>query len=216
MAENDELTRQVISNKWFGGLDLVKGVSSADVDVIAWDSAGLCTMDKCPIITDCDRAFGIRDRIAREEEVPKCVVQATYLNTVHRMLVEEKGEKLSASDSVRIGLMVLPLFGQLIRFKLWEIGLGGDIIIGSDKGKIGIHPVYREMREVMKLINTIVRDMGRDTKLAIKRTAKRIMDGDPEYYELLYEDNPTENTGFEEEEIAQEPAEGEPKVKWFR
>jgi hypothetical protein len=114
---------------------------------IGWESINDCTNEDCPIQPRCP--FLKRG---------KCSVQVSYLNHFYDYLADKY---LTCEDDIlfQVGMMLMPLYGTLIKLKMIEASLTmGDISFTTNRG-YNIHPIYREIRETMKTI------VGVSTKL---------------------------------------------------
>lgn len=131
-----------------GYLEIRKGrIKSEDscVAFVSWDACMNCGED-CPIQGQC----------AKADVMGKCGLQKSYLNEVYKALVADLKTEITHQKVLIIGLKVLPLYTQLFKFKLLEYSLNNNITTFSKSG-IKIHPVYKEMRETIKLIVPLLR-----------------------------------------------------------
>jgi hypothetical protein len=94
---------------------------------------------------------------------------------------------LDASDTFKIGMQLIPLYSQLCRQKIVEKSVL-RLAYQDAKGVTRIHPIYKEMRETMKTISCLWKDMGfmatPDPKLpgGESKVAGRSGFGDPNHY----------------------------------
>ena len=81
---------------------------------------------------------------------------------------------------VRIGFELLPLYKMLFKFKVYEYCLA-DPTCPGDRNVLKMHPIYKEIRETVKTINQVWKDIngGRVGNLASDQH------GEPEFSEAL-------------------------------
>lgn len=157
------------------------------VRMFCWDFVGQC--DKtCGIRKRCVHlaGFGLK---APEMEMMKrtniCIVQKKYLDIIYETLMDDV-DKFSEQDSISLGLHLMPLYGHLIKMKIAEASMN-SLLIDSPGGKKSINPIYREIRETIRLISTLSKDFG------VKHGSKMLpnmdfVNGDPEYYDRMMRD----------------------------
>jgi len=146
-----------------------------------WDAVGPC-METC----------GLRETCTYDKSARKCKLQVMYLRTVLDIVLENLPNKESPSEYVltKVGLMLMPLFKQLITMKILEHALT-DPEIGED-GKVKIHPVYKEIRVIIKDIDNVLKELGMNRVQAAPAVgfnpfedAMPNMDGSAGYYENM-------------------------------
>jgi len=74
--------------------------------------------------------------------------------------------------------MLIPRYSHLVTFKILEFSLKGNVLTGRGT----VSPIYREMRETIKTINSILRELRIDPK-----SSSSFVNGDSDYYETLME-----------------------------
>lgn len=128
--------------------------------LVAWDSISSCNGENCPVgLKQCPYGRKLLQKMAEEKVSQKCLVQAKYLRLVYQNLVTSNTKKrlnqLDEMTMTNIGLLLLPLYGHLIKFKLVEASLSlNDTIV---QGKP--HPVYKAIRDTMTAIREACRDI---------------------------------------------------------
>ena len=125
--------------------------------VLRWDPATMCS-DRCPLDADCNskKRFG------------KCSVEVSYMNTIYSNLVNPNSDKgiadqLNDIELQRVGLHLIPLYHQLIKMKK-EAYAVRDISHVNKQGSIKIHPVFAEIREIIRCIAKEIKDLGINEK----------------------------------------------------
>uniref|UniRef100_A0A6H1Z8J4 Uncharacterized protein n=1 Tax=viral metagenome TaxID=1070528 RepID=A0A6H1Z8J4_9ZZZZ len=151
--------------------------------LVAWMPVQECKAKKCNLFSDCN--------FPKEG---KCALETTYLLNVFSLLISKReglGKDLSAWEMDWVGNIIMPLYHQLIRMK--KVAFNAPIVT-MGKFREEIHPIHREVRDV-------IREIGREMKE--KRIFERVRrkygtiglleggndligrlleEGDPDYY----------------------------------
>jgi len=113
----------------------------------------------------------------------RCGLRANYLRVVLKGL-EGKTKNIDSMDAMKISLLLIPLFMQLVDMKLflYDMGVNG-VMLGNR-----IHPVYAEIRSVIREINFMLKETG--VVESRKETAEFgenmvLLNGDNGYYDRL-------------------------------
>jgi len=136
----------------------------------AWDFAEECTGEDCPLYNICayKKYWHMKDDgQGRAGYTKKCMMQQRYLKNVLHAVVETMRQKkeVSTENMIRMGYQMLPLYAQLFKFKTYEYKLGpADVVYESEKGAKKAHPVYKEIREIVKSIEGIWNKIGAGIK----------------------------------------------------
>jgi len=161
--------------------------------LLRWDPVTRCSRDCC-VWDECQYAVCKRDGTG-------CLLEVWYLNHVYNAMLgnkQEMMEVLSDVDVARVGLHLMPLYHQLVRFKK-EAYRVKDLVVTTRKGEMRAHPIFREIREVIREIGRELKDMELDAKwrkrfqgvlkmegaLSVDDLMRR---GDPNFYDTLSED----------------------------
>lgn len=173
-----------------------------DLHLAVWDAVGVCTgnedsdEDRCPLHLDCPYLVVTNPNLLRlstggSTDPDKCVLQAKYLDYIYKSLVLDNRKHLDQHQVDSIGLHLLPLYGHLIKFKMIEFAVNNNVIVSSMKGLKAVHPIYKEIRETIKTIAAMWRDIGlREAKVTQPGNPDLealMLNGDPSYYEGLCE-----------------------------
>ena len=118
------------------GGELVKGKQ-----LYMWDAASPCKHTQC-------RIFEICPYVKQKD----CVVEKRYLHVAFNQIIVNHGEDLTESQLYRAGTLIIPLYAQLIKLKILELSVPSPLTYSS-KGDVKIHPVYKEIREIIQHIN---------------------------------------------------------------
>jgi len=147
--------------KTLGGTALNKGIIN-NIQLVMWDAVPECNED-CPIYDTCIYAANHHN---------KCDLRKQYTNKVLQNLSTACAE----ADEIKvhkIGFLLIPLYQQLITFKINSLNNQHQIFEGNR-----INPIFKEQREVIKLITTML------DSLEIGDGSGRLgKHGDPQYYE---------------------------------
>lgn len=130
-------------------LELRKGEVRDGIMLFGWDAVQNCHPSTCPV----------RDRCVTKKK-EKCVVQMQYLETVVGSILK-RYKYLDETTLFKIGMHLLPLYSHLCRLKILEMTRESvdDITYTTPKGMIVVHPVYKEIRETLKAIHVMWRDL---------------------------------------------------------
>jgi len=120
----------------------------------------------CPLYSECN--------YINENET--CILQKRYISTIIDTL-DKTVRKRDDVAALKMGFMILPVFQQLISFKMTAYSLGNNVMFGNK-----IHPVYKEIRETIKLANYLLDSV---TVLCSDDREMGFLDGDSSYYDAL-------------------------------
>ena len=153
-------------------LVLRKGVLFDDEDpdfkpitLYSWDVVPFCQFTKCPAFKYCDYNKGIDI---------KCAAHITYMKHVLQILVFNN-PMIDDMVVFRIGSELMPLYSMLFTFFLNQLGVEDSFWIKNNKPYV--HPVYKEIRETIKLISTARQKMGIPDSLNVNTSPKQIFGG---------------------------------------
>ena len=109
--------------------------------LIMWQSLMPCT-DHCQARDHCTFDHG---------KLERCQVQAEYLQDIFGVLCRRAHNAGIRNERVitDIGVHLMPLYSQLMRFLIEEYGVRNTFDM-DDKGRYHAHPVFREIRAVIK------------------------------------------------------------------
>jgi hypothetical protein len=137
-----------------GSQELRKGEIREGKQLVAWDCVQDCVPDVCPIGRKCLYA----ERSLSRKGGGRCALQVEYLQAFVDMIFTTY-RYLDDGDTYKVGMMLVPLYSQLCRQKIVEKGVE-QLAYEDAKGVTRIHPIYKEMRETMKTITTVWKEMG--------------------------------------------------------
>jgi len=164
-----------------GELNLDKGKIRKDVRLFAWDSIRVCNPDECPV-----------SHICTYIKQGRCAVLVQYIKVLYDSILSNY-KTLDDVSLFKVGMQIIPLYLQLAKLQLVEMGLHTPLQT-TEKGMMVAHPVYREIRETMKTISA----MWRDLEITInsfglvdpsRGSASDDLNGDPSYYDKMTKNN---------------------------
>ena len=178
-------------NVSFGKITLKKGLIDKGRHLVAWDSVPQCRKDECAAFDLCD--------FNKDND---CKVMAQYLKIIETTILGELD--LSEGELMRVGLHLIPLYRNLCKLKITELGVL-DPLSKNRYGNVSINPLYEQIKSHIVTIDGLWRAMGLDRKFkaASKKgepgpipSVEGIMEtgdepegdnltGDPNYYEKL-------------------------------
>jgi len=164
--------------------NISRGRTKTGNKVVSWDVLSYCLPDECPMREVCPY---------KKRPDVKCMVELKYVNAVYDLFIGANMEDMDALALNRAGLMLIPLYHQLVKLKIAAYGVRNPIIMLPNK-TITVHPVFKETREVMKTINSILKDTFKTAKPPkddipneFDPELERALEvGNPDKYEELY------------------------------
>jgi len=132
----------------FGTLSVSRGLHKGEKALFSWDITMDCTDTLCPATSLCEY-----------EREGKCKAMTLYLKGVTNVIIGGHIDDLSEAQLYRVGMHLMPLYRTLIKMKIEELGVG-RVVSSDDKGKFFSHPIYKEMREQIKLIEMMWKTIG--------------------------------------------------------
>lgn len=157
-----------------GTVNIVKGQTKGGLPVVMWDICPICDPDTCPIQEVCPYT-----------QTGKCTVRMKYLGHVYETLHGQ----VTTDDPMAlftIGFHMVPLYNQLVQFKMHEYG--ANVVCHTNNGKSYINPIFKEIRETIKAISSAMKEINPSLDRDLLRD--KITHGDDGYYESLFEDGP--------------------------
>lgn len=182
MHKKEDIKRQLNSIMREKGISLTGGYTGEALPMHIWESIGKCDPVRCPA----------RERCTFPDKFPstdKCHVQAQYLQTIYVALVKDYIHEMDEYKIAQIGFLLLPLYGHLIKFKIYELSVETHNMVKPGKGGYSVMPIYKEIRECIKGILSVSKDLfGASLKfnpsnvngIALEDT---MQNGDPTWYQ---------------------------------
>jgi hypothetical protein len=163
-------------------------------DCTAYDEKGLESIEdptqlakllagRCRIQHLCDFAKSENGR------VKKCGVQRAYISAVSDMIHHCFHVQIAKDEQLlfRVGMHLIPLYKTLCKLKMEELSVSNPVFL-TIRGDRKADPVYREIRETIKMIMACWKDIGlQGTELGAIPVNPR---GDTGYEDELFEEEP--------------------------
>jgi hypothetical protein len=195
-----------LNNQTFNSVTVYKG-KLGDIPIVSWDFISKCVGEQCGIYERCRYAQGegLQTFEKKYSNVLEkyCTTQKRYVDQVFKSLIYSNRDSLTIEDSIRLGLMVMPLFGHLIKLKIAEAGI--DQVISYHKEKLVINPVYKEIRETIKGIDSIMMNLGLERPELPDKDD--FVNGDPNYYDRMMDNEVGEESNNEQDQNSNEETE---------
>jgi hypothetical protein len=168
-----------------GSNTLQKGEVRDGMQLVAWDCIQECHPEECPIGRSC---LYSSESLASSDG--QCSLQRQYLQSFVDVILRTY-RYIDEGDMFRIGMHLVPLYSQLCRLKIVEKSVVNVTFI-DHKGVTRIHPIFREMRDTMKTITSLWREMGFQNTVNpsmpgedVNKYRGRSGYGDPDHYERI-------------------------------
>lgn len=135
-------------NNQFGSLSVARGREEG-LPLYEWAPVPLCNEEDCPLsarcpYTTCQKTY--------------CRVIKGIVSSASNNILNNHGLKLTNSQKNRVGQHLMPLYIALARMYVLEAGLLSPQI--QTKTGVKMHSVYREIRETLKSIDMIWKNIG--------------------------------------------------------
>lgn len=162
--------------------------------VLRWDPAAPCN-DACPIMDDCPYS-----------KKGRCTLEQMYMKNIFVNLINPDpnkgiGDQLNDVEQQRVGFHLIPLYHQLIKMKK-EAYAVQHVSHVNKRGSIKIHPVFDEIRKIIRDIAKEIKDLdingkwerkfgkaGAPMDLGTGVDVEELMEkGDPNFYSDISEE----------------------------
>lgn len=172
--------KRVISQQYdqvFGTMKVKRGKSPEGNQLWSWDALTPCTANNCPAATRCHY-------LSPDNDPPeKCQVMLKYLKASAQVILTNYEKNLDEGQLYRVGMHIIPLYRNLCRFKIYELGVR-SVVHTDDKGKRTVDPIYKEIREHIKLLEQMWKSVG-ITNAALPMPGDDDFNSDDNYYEEM-------------------------------
>lgn len=158
--------------KNIGSMEPSRGVFRG-TELVSLDMARPCVPEECPVAATC---------IYQVDEAgsASCRLQEVYLTAVMKKM--HKCVKAgSEMDTLRVGMLIMPMFMQLIQLKIHENGTPPVY-----KGRV--NAVLKESREVIKMLDSMLCKLGGDGRGIGGTGSNKSESGEAGFYEGLFEE----------------------------
>jgi len=133
-----------------GEFNINKGKIDTKKMMYAWDAVRECDREDCNAFLMCPHPKNSH-----------CTTQVLYLESVLSVILSNFN--VEEDELYRIGMHLIPLYKMLCRLKIEELGVS-SYIYTTDKGNFNAHPILREIRETIKMVESMWKDLGLDSE----------------------------------------------------
>jgi hypothetical protein len=155
-------------------------------DLVSWDCIQDCEPEYCPIGTTCVCA----STALSPDGNGKCDLQYQYLQEFVNMIFRTY-RYVDEGSMFKVGMHLIPLYAQLCKMKIAEKAVR-TVSYEDLRGNTKINPIYREIRDVMRTITQMWKELDMDVKAAepsvVEFAGGRTGFGDPNHYAALVRD----------------------------
>ena len=146
--------------------EIDKGSVEGELKFYAWDTVAVCSGTMCPAFADC--TFPVKNTVAElyaEREkgnavgVPPCKLMDNYLTSVTDIIFRNYAEDLNEAQLFRIGMGMLPMYRQLCKLQIEELGLR-SVLYHNEKGDPRLHPLINAIRDQVNAIEKMWNSIG--------------------------------------------------------
>jgi len=155
-----------------GNVQIHKGATRDGIPVVMWDAIPQCVPESCKMEEACPYI-----------QTGKCSVRLKYITHVYTSLIGQV-DRTDAIALFKIGFHLVPLYGHLIQFKMEEYG--ETVMFAHENGRRQVNPIFKEIRETIKCISAVMKDLKGSVEGDLLRDA--MTHGDSEYYDNLFMD----------------------------
>lgn len=131
--------------------DSIEGTKS----IFSWDAVPNCIEMDCPAYDVCN---------FNQYQDSKCGAILQYAKGVQDLMFKNFVERMDEPSLFRIGMHLSPLYIMLAKFKITELGVRHVMESNPKTGMRSINPIYREIRETIKMIEQTWKSIGIDPK----------------------------------------------------
>jgi hypothetical protein len=134
-----------------GKMDIYKSNKDGMVNY-AWDVVQKCQGVDCPAATQCPH---VKDLLTEDD----CKIMKNYMRSVSKVMYEAQSDNISSAQRYQIGMHIIPLYKTLCKMKIAELGIG-NVTERTPRGTYQVNPIYKEMREIIKVIDQVWKSIG--------------------------------------------------------
>jgi len=146
-----------------GSMNVYKGIvgsnSMEQMILYSWDYIPECDKSTCSISSKCVVYVAKMDN--------KCGIMKQYIQSIRKIILEEHSQKVSQTQMYRLGMDLIPLYRNLAKMKIEEMAIVS--CVETDKAGVKrMHPIYKEIRETIRLIENTWKTVGLDMERPVK------------------------------------------------
>jgi hypothetical protein len=185
--------------------------------VLRWDPITLCN-ERCRIYNECPYI-----------KKGRCSLERSYMNNIFNNIVSEDpnrgiSDMLNDIELQRVGIHLIPLYHQLIRLKKEAFAVK-QMVHENKQGSLNIHPVFKEIREVIRCISKEIKEIGINEKWqkkfgtvanieGVRGDIETLLEqGDPDFYSRLENADSSTTPKDKDSDKSKKRGPGRPKKK---
>ena len=134
-----------------GKMDIYKSTKNGMVNY-AWDVVQKCQGVDCPAAMTCPHI----EHLTTDDD---CKIMKNYMRSVSLVMYEAQSKNITVAQRYQIGMHIIPLYKTLCKMKIAELGIG-NVTMATSRGTLQIHPIYKEIREIIKVIDQVWKSIG--------------------------------------------------------
>ena len=134
-----------------GSMVIMKGANEAGQVNYTWDVVQKCRLEHCPARNQCHY-------VADLMEGDDCKIMKKYIRAASLVLYDAQKDMTSV-QRYQIGMHIIPLYKTLCKMKIEEVGII-DAVSMTSRGTMQVNPIYKEMREIIKVIDQVWKSIG--------------------------------------------------------
>ena len=138
-------------NQKLGSMNIMKGSDSKGEVTYSWDVVQKCRFEQCPAATHCHY-------ISELTEGDDCRIMKKYMRAASLVLYAAQSE-MTSIQRYQVGMHIIPLYKTLCKMKIEEVGIV-DAVTLTSRGTMQVNPIYKEMREIIKVIDQVWKSIG--------------------------------------------------------
>ena len=136
-----------------GSMKIKRGTVGGQVKMYSFDAVPICLEEECP-------AYGICHYHQSEgHKNAKCKVHLDYMKAITDVMFRNYSECLTEGKFFRVGTQLMSLYGTLCRIQIEKVGTSSITMLNS-RGTLSAHPIFKEERETIKVIESLWRSIG--------------------------------------------------------
>jgi len=159
-----------------GDMALSRGLDDAGNTMVSWDMVDKCRHEDCPALDQCPYEAAINNG-------GRCQIMLRYMKAASMTLYNHR-EQMTSAQRYQVGIHIMPLYRTLCRMKIEEIGVE-RILYRDDKGMFRINPLYKEIRETIKVIDAVWKSIG---VTEVEAPPSKPFSGKNSYYDAMQKD----------------------------
>ena len=113
----------------------------------------ICTKGECTSYAKCPYKCKLKT------EPSKCQMEVQLINRIYTEWINGVGDIMTQAQMDVFGLGIIPLYTHLVRFQK-ESSSTSNVVYSDNKGIKRVEPIFKEIRETIKLIHSELKSSG--------------------------------------------------------